>query len=182
MREIILPEAKPALEWVNARILQKVSPRRKHALAQTIFSAALHSWAMEYGTGRVGTEWEFRVQPPGAERRSLVPDVAYLAYDRLPYEADAEADIPLVAPNVVVEVISPGELHRDIEEKVRVYLTAGSEAVFLVDTDARTLTVRENAGVRRYVETDTLRHPALPDFAMPVAALFMEPKPRHRLR
>ena len=180
MREIILSETKPAREWINGRILQKVSPRRKHALAQTIFSAALHAWAMDCGSGRVGTEWEFRVQPPGAERRSLVPDVAYLSYDRVPYEADAAADIPLVAPNVVIEVISPGDLKRDIEEKVRVYLAAGSDVVFLVDTDARTVTARAPGGVRRYVETDELRHTALPGFAMPVAVLFEESKPRRR--
>lgn len=70
MREIILPETKPALEWVNGRPLQKVSPRYKHALAQMRFATALDAWANEHG-GSVGTEWEFRIQPP---RRGAPPN------------------------------------------------------------------------------------------------------------
>ena len=35
MRDIVLPEVKPALEWIGGRAVQKVSPQRKHALAQT---------------------------------------------------------------------------------------------------------------------------------------------------
>ena len=34
LREITLPETKPAMEWVNGRAVQKVSPTRKHALLQ----------------------------------------------------------------------------------------------------------------------------------------------------
>ena len=42
MREISLPDnVKPALEWVNGRVLQKVTPERKHGLAQGRFWAAL---------------------------------------------------------------------------------------------------------------------------------------------
>ncbi|HYK52463.1 MAG TPA: Uma2 family endonuclease [Candidatus Eremiobacteraceae bacterium] len=180
MREIKLPEAKPALEWVNGRALQKVSPQRKHALAQARFASALLSWAFESGSGRVGTEWDFRIQPPGEERRPLVPDVAYLSYERVPYEADVEADIPRVAPDVVVEVISPGDRWRDIDEKVRVYLAAGTTVVFLVDTDERTVTACERTSRAAFGGTSILRHPALPQFAMPVNFLFEEPKPKTR--
>src|SRR5579864_6084136 len=61
MRDIVLPEAKPALEWVNGRVLQKESPQRKHAVAQGRFWGALDAWARERGSGMVGTEWEFRI-------------------------------------------------------------------------------------------------------------------------
>src|SRR6202040_3305648 len=120
MREIILPEAKPALEWVNGRVLQKVSPQRKHAVAQGRFYGALDAWARERGSGEVGTEWEFRIAPPGEVRRPLVPDVAYLSYDRVPYEDEEAADIPRVAPDVAVEVLSPRDHRRDVDEKIRV--------------------------------------------------------------
>src|ERR1700730_255434 len=109
MREIILPEATQALEWVNGRALQKVSPQRKHALAQTQFSAALVRWAEIHHSGEVGTEWEFRIEPPGEKRRPLVPDVAFLAFGRVPYDDEAAADIPRLAPDAVVEILSPGD-------------------------------------------------------------------------
>jgi len=103
-RDIVLPDAKPAFEWVNGRALQKVSPQRKHAIAQARFCGALDAWAREHGSGEVGTEWEFRIEPPGEARRPLVPDVAYLSYDRVPFEDEEAADIPRVAPDAVVEV------------------------------------------------------------------------------
>src|SRR5215471_8805855 len=121
MAEILLPETKPATEWVNGRALQKLSPQRKQALAQTVFASALLAWEKSRGSGRVGTEWDFRIAPPGEVRRPLVPDIAYLAYKRVPYEAEEEADIPRVAPNAVVEVLSPQDRKADIEDKVRVF-------------------------------------------------------------
>lgn len=181
MREIELPHATPALEWVNGRVLQKVSPQRKHALAQGTFFTALHEWAVENGSGRVGTEWEFRIQPPAEDRRPLVPDVAYLSYDRVPYDSTTDADIPRVAPDAVVEIISPGDARRDVDEKVRVYLAAGSSVVFLVNTDGRTVTSCDTSGRSTTHSPDVLRHAALPGFAMPINVLFDEPKPKgHR--
>src|SRR5579872_839518 len=104
MREIILPETKPALEWINGRAVQKVSPQRKHALAQTGFAIALGTWARTTGAGMVGTEWRFQVAPPGEERRPLVPDVAFLSYERSAGLDGEDREVPLVAPDIAVEV------------------------------------------------------------------------------
>jgi Uma2 family endonuclease len=180
MVEIMLPETKPAMEWVNGRALQKVSPQRKHALAQGTFFIALYGWAMREGSGRVGTEWEFRIAPPGEIRRPLVPDVAYLSYDRVPYESAAQADIPRVAPDVVVEILSPGDRPADVEEKLRAYLAAGSAVVFLVDTAAQTVTARAVSGQRIFSAQENLTDSMLPGFSMPVRGLFTEPRPKQR--
>src|SRR5215469_16062314 len=99
MHEIILADGvKPVLEWVNGRILQKVSPERKHAIAQRKIASAIGAWADSRGCGEVGTEWRFQVQPPGAIRRSLVPDIAYVSYERLPLEEIERTGAPQVAP------------------------------------------------------------------------------------
>src|ERR1700693_2016963 len=134
MREIILPETNPALEWINGRVVQKVSPQRKHALAQTTFAAALNAWARLTGSGMVGTEWRFQIEPPGEERRPLVPDVAFLSYARSPYAEQLETEVPRIAPDIAVEILSPDDRLKDVEEKVRVYLASGTRAVVLVDT------------------------------------------------
>src|SRR5215467_11028342 len=171
MREIVLPETKPALEWINGRVVQKVSPQRKHSLAQARFAAALLAWATERGCGDVGTEWEFRVAPPGEDRRPLVPDVAFLSFDRLPYDDEAAADIPRVAPNVAVEILSPGDRRADVDEKIRVYLAAGTEAIFLVNTErqrAHRLRSPRRAQLRRIRHVDA-REPAGIRYAGPLA-------------
>jgi Uma2 family endonuclease len=172
MHEIILAEAKPALEWVNNRIVQKVSPRRKHALAQSRFCAALDEWACEHGSGMAGTEWHFQVQPPQEISRTLVPDVAYLSYDRLPKAELEQTDIPRVAPDIVVEIRSPEDLQSDIDEKTRVYLAAGTRAVFLVDPAKKSVVAYSRDHIVSFDERDMIRHDELPGFAMSARKLF----------
>lgn len=179
MHEIILPDdVKPALEWVNNRILQKVSAERKHGLAQGRFWAALDSWARSSGKGTAATEWRFQVQPPGEIRRSLVPDVGYLSYDRMPLEEQEQAGAPAIAPDAVVEVLSPDDRSADVEEKVRVYLSAGTAVVFLVDTEKRTVAVCGVDGRLLLGESDFIEHRSLPGLRFPVRDLFQSPQPR----
>ena len=178
MRQITLPEAKPAFEWVNGRALQKVSPRRQHALAQGRFCSALDAWANKHAAGTVGPEWHFQVEPPGEIRRPLVPDVAFLSYARLSYEKQLVTEIPRVAPDVVVDILSPGDRQRDVEEKVRVYLAAGTRAVFLVDTKKQRVTVRDPSGERTFPRGGFLAHDALPGFRLHISRLFSPPPKR----
>jgi Uma2 family endonuclease len=177
-REITLPEAKPALEWVNGRVLQKMSPKRRHAIAQGRFFVALDDWAQEGGRGIVGTEWRFRVQPLGEVRRPLVPDVAYLSYARLSYEEQQVTDEPKVAPDALVEVLSPGDRRVDIDEKIRVYLAAGTSVIFIVDPKKLLVKVRDADGERVVGESEVLTHKALPGFSLEVHKLFSIPEPK----
>jgi Uma2 family endonuclease len=176
MREIVLPPAKPALEWINGRILQKMSPRRRHALAQGRFFAALDVWAQVRGCGMVGTEWECRIAPPDEIRRPLVPDVAYMSYERIPFDRIDDAAIPRVAFKAVVEVLSPDDRMTDVEEKVRVYLACGTIAVFLVDTQNQTVTIRDGAEAVTLGRSQDVRHPSLDGFVMPAGHLFDPPR------
>jgi Uma2 family endonuclease len=177
-REITLPEAKPALEWVNGRVLQKMSPKRRHAVAQGRFFAALDEWAHDGQKGIVGTEWRFRVQPPGEERRPLVPDVAYLSYARLSYQEQQVTDEPKIAPDALVEVLSPGDRRADVEEKIRVYLAAGSSVIFIVDPKLRRVQIRDARGERTIEENGVLTHDALAGFRLDVRRLFSMPVPK----
>ena len=178
MRTIKLPEAKPAFEWVNGRALQKVSPKRRHSLAQTRFAAALLAWAERTGAGMVGTEWRFRIMPAGEERRPLVPDVAFLSYARMPYHEQERTEEPGIAPDVVVEVRSPGDLWRDIDEKIRVYLKASTNVIFFVDPMKQSVAVHDRKGKRMLGIDDTIAHPTLPGFDLPVRHLFTLPQPK----
>ena len=172
MYQIVLPEIKPALEWVNGRVLQKVSPQRKHALAQRRFAAALGIWADDRDLGEVGTEWEFRLKPEGEIRRPLVPDVAYLSYARSPDEDDKAADIQHIAPDAVVEVLSPGDRTKDLEDKLRVYFACGTLVVFIVNTRDETVSIRDDAGERIVRGDEIISHRSLPGFALRARTLF----------
>jgi Uma2 family endonuclease len=172
LHEIVLPETKPETEWVRGRALQKVSPTYDHSTLQRELLIALWMWAQDGFRGRVGAEWRFRVAPPGAIVRPLVPDVAFLSYDVLPRAARAEAQVPLGAPTVAFEVLSPGNRRRDVEDKIATYLAAGTAAVVVVDPRKVTVAVHDCDGLRILRRGDTLTHPALPGFSLGVDQLF----------
>ena len=177
LHEIVLPETKPETEWVRGRALQKVSPTYSHSRLQSLLSMAFTLWAEHGGHGRVGTEWRFRVPPPGRVVRPLVPDVAFLSYAALPVEAPWEdVEVPLAAPTVAVEILSPDDRRVDVRDKIGVYLAAGSCAVIVVDPEGVTLAVHDRDGVRILRAGGTLTHAALPGFSLDVAGLFERAK------
>jgi Uma2 family endonuclease len=148
--EILLPETKPETEWVSGRPLQKVSPQRTHSRLQGALTMRLDRWAA--GRGEVGPEWRFRVAPPGEVRRPLVPDVAYVSNRRLRTLSDEEVEIPPLAPDVAVEILSPDDRRADVDDKIGVYLRAGSSLVIVVDpqqTCRRAARPRRNGAHRR---------------------------------
>ena len=179
MLEIEVPETKPATEWVNGRALQKMNPRERHSRAQGAFLVALLAWSRDHGAGRVGAEWDFRLAPSGEPRRPLVPDVAYLSYERVSYDDNEGASIPVVAPNAVVEILSPGDARRDVDEKIRVYLACGTDVVFIVDPARKTVVAHSSDGVESYSDKGVVVYKSLVGFSLPVASIFekIPPKP-----
>lgn len=173
LHEITLPETKPETEWVRGRALQKVSPTYSHARLQAILVIIMTDWVERENAGRVGTEWRFRVTPPGGPVRPLVPDVAYLSYEMLGADAPLQAvEVPLAAPTVAVEILSPDDRRADIDDKIGTYLAAGSAAVFIVDPKAKTIEVHDGQRRRLLERGDTLAHASMPHFALGVAELF----------
>lgn len=172
--EIVLPETKPETEWVNGRALQKVSPTYRHARLQAQMLMALDDWAD--GRGRVGIEWRFRVAPPGEIVGPLVPDVAFLSYSRLPPDADDAAQVPLGAPSVAVEILSPDDRPRDVQDKTATYLRAGTDAVVIVDPKTETIRVESQSGTAYFASGDIFEHESLPEFRLDVERYFARAK------
>lgn len=170
IHEIVLPETKPETEWILGRAVQKVSPRRIHARLQGDFFVALRAW--EPGHGQTGTEWRFRIAPPGEIRRPLVPDVAYVSNERLRELDDTDLELPPFAPDVAIEILSPGDRSRYVEHKIGVYLAGGASLVVVVDPSDRSMTLHDACGVRTLREGDTLTHPALPGFSLRLSDFF----------
>jgi Uma2 family endonuclease len=173
IREIVLPETTPETEWVRDRPVQKVSPTRRHALLQLAVAVRLRAWAR--GLGDVGTEWRFRVTPPGEITRPLVPDVAYVSYERMMALSVAERETPPVAPDIVVEILSPDDRPADLAHKRDVYLAAGATTLLIVDPDRRTMDVFDAGGAHtEYHETDTYASGLFPGLTLSLADLFAE--------
>jgi Uma2 family endonuclease len=74
---------------------------------------------------------------PGKVRK---PDVSFVARGRLPNDQPPKGYVRL-APDLAVEVISPGDLASDIEDKVNEYLAAGVKLIWVVSPTGKTVRV-----------------------------------------
>src|SRR5271154_1871234 len=101
MRAMVIPEVKPAIESIRGRWERKMSPRRRHAILQRKIGALLADWAGD--RGEVGSEWRVYLSPLGEEPSSLVPDVAYFSFERLPPELREARGKPEIAPDTARE-------------------------------------------------------------------------------
>ncbi len=102
-----------------------------------------------------------------------VPDVAFVRTERMP-QGEARRHFPRLAPDLVVEVLSPTDRASDVLSKVAMYQEAGVPLIWLVDPDAQTVTVlATNLGPVTRRAGDTLDGGnILPDLSIAVADIF----------
>lgn len=124
------------------------------------------------GLGEVfGADGGFVLFP--GQQTVRVPDIAFVRTERLPPE-DEQVGFLRLAPDLVVEVISPTDRRTEIEAKIQMYLEAGVRLIWLVDPRARTVAVYAPDQVVQILHgEDQLDGGAVvPGFTMSVTALF----------
>lgn len=92
--------------------------------------------------------------------------------------SEADKDVTDTIPALVIELLTTSERRRNINERVGAYLRHGIKHLWLIDPDQRSAhAVRAGSTTpRRYDEEDVLPgDPVLPEFKVPVAALFKVP-------
>jgi len=141
-----------------------------HALLQTAVMIVLREWAGERGD--VLTEWRFRITVPGEPRRPLVPDVAFVRYDRLRGLSEEDVEVPPFAPDVAIEILSPGDRAIDVASKIDVYLRGGGSLVLVIDPKRRTIRAADSETDRTLASEETFTHAALPGFMLAVGPFF----------
>ncbi len=100
------------------------------------------------------------------------PDVALILRERQPHGPSPEGYCR-IAPDLVVEVVSPNDVARDVHDKIELWLRAGVQQVWVVWPSTRTVEVHTEAEITRLKGRDELTAGALiPDFRCAVADLF----------
>lgn len=70
----------------------------------------LTQWAGD--RGEVGSEYRFYLLEEGCKQSSLVPDVAYYSFERMPPELGEARETPTIAPDIAAEILSPDDRAR----------------------------------------------------------------------
>lgn len=103
----------------------------------------------------------------------LCPDASYVQTDRVPPK-EKHAGFLEVAPDLVVEVVSPSDRMNDVTEKVKLYLDTGTQLVWIVQPPLQTVTVHcPDRTSKTFTAADTLDGgDVLPGFRLSLAELF----------
>jgi Uma2 family endonuclease len=132
-----LPEDDRPYELIDGRAVPKMSPKFFHSRIQKTILLLLDRWSEN--KGRVEPEWAVVLK-----RRDRdwvpVPDLIYISFDRLSANWMEDEACP-VAPELVIEIVSPGQTFGELTEKATDYLTAGVDRVWIVDTKAKTIAI-----------------------------------------
>lgn len=106
-----------------------------------------------------------------------IPDVSFVALDRLPGRRVPRSKVSQIIPDLAVEVLSEGNTRKEMDEKLADYFAAGVRLVWYIDPKKRTARVFTAPDRSRLVrEGGSLDGgDVLPGFALPLRDLFAEP-------
>ena len=161
-------------EIIDGELHVSKQPHWEHQYACHRAAYALEQWNERTDPGLV-------VPAPGlifADDEDVAPDVVWISRERLARVED-EAGHFRAAPELVVEVLSPGSANerRDRQVKLALYSRQGVEEYWIVDWRARAVKVYRRAGetlppVPTLGSDAVLMSPLLPDFACPVSSFW----------
>ena len=161
-------------EIIDGELFMTRAPHIRHQSAAGKIHVRLELWSEE-------TELGSAFQTPGvvfSATDAVIPDVVWISRDRLAHGTD-EAGHLTVAPELIVEILSPGETNeqRDREFKLKLYSIHGVQEYWIVDWQLLTLEVyrREDAQlhlVSTLMVDDSLTSPLLTGFQLPMAKIF----------
>jgi Uma2 family endonuclease len=162
-------------------------PNDRHVLAAAIVGSAdvivtfnlkdfpeSWSWSRQTNLGQA-------FQAPGViftPTDTVIPDVVWISKERLANGVD-EAGHLTIAPELIVEVLSPGKLNeqRDKEVKLKLYSLHGVQEYWIVNWQQKTLEIYRRTDaqlqlVATLLDGDTLTSPLLQGFSAPIAQIF----------
>jgi Uma2 family endonuclease len=135
-----LPETEPASEYIDGQIIQKPMPQGKHSVIQGELIIVINAVVKPKKVARAFPE--LRCTFGG---RSIVPDVAVFAWERIPRnENGGVANVFKVAPDWIIEILSPDQSATKVTKKILHSLKHETQMGWLIDPDEQTIFVYQS--------------------------------------
>ena len=167
-----LPTNGRRLELVKGKVYEMAPAGGRHGHAANRAAVRLTVHTDSAGLGHIFTaETGFILRRDPDTVRA--PDVSFVSISRLRLEDIPDGYIDLV-PDLVVEVVSPGDTRREVREKVEQWLRAGVRLVWVIYAITRTATIyRSLDDVSYLTEADFLDgEDVVPGFTCRLGNLF----------
>ena len=168
-----LPDDGYRYELVKGELLHMPPAGGEHGATIMNIGAPLHLHVKKNALGIVfGAETGFKIASDPDTVRA--PDVAFIRRDRIA-EGGVSKGYISGAPDLAVEVISPGDTYTEVEDKVNQWLDAGTRMVIVANPRNKTLKVhRSRTDVIVLTESDELDcGDVVPGFTCKVFGLFV---------
>ena len=167
---LLLPEDK-RYEILDGDIYLIAAPNIKHQLVSGRLEVAL---TQHVGASRLGVILHAPCDVILSEENVVQPDILFVRKERSGIIGEANLK---GAPDLVVEILSPGSRSTDLELKRKTYARFGVQEYWIVDPDAETVEVLvwgENGYVTAatYLKSDSLSSALLPDLKLALAVVF----------
>ncbi|WP_236739035.1 Uma2 family endonuclease [[Phormidium ambiguum] IAM M-71] len=140
-------------------------------------TGALYKIVSQWGDelGEVGIKWTIKLNRQGEDWLS-VPDLSFIPYDKLPIES-LEDEVCAIAPELIINIMPGERSFRELVEDAIAYLEAGVERVWLVDYQARTITIfYANSRPRNYTGEMQLIEPLFEGLEITPEQIFQQAK------
>ena len=167
------PDDSKRREIIDGELYVSTQPHWYHQALCARFGHFLGEWSDESGSGQVAIA-------PGlifAEDDDVVPDVVWASQERL--ARILEGGKLYAAPELVIEVLSPGKknIARDRETKLKLYARRDADEYWIADWPRHVIEIyRRSADTLALAATvgpgGTLTTPLLPGFAVALDRLF----------
>lgn len=160
-------------ELIEGELFVSRAPRLPHQLVLQYLQVSLYNYLQTHSVG---------ILVPGAgamfsEYDAVIPDLVFVRNER--WNKIVENDRFVGAPDLVIEILSPGKENRDRDLLVKrqLYSKYGVEEYWIVDTENQLVLIFRLQGqtleeVAKLSDEQEITTPLLPGFRLPVRAIF----------
>jgi Uma2 family endonuclease len=163
--DLLAIDDRPMPELVDGELVEREMGQQADAIAANI-GRMVGNFVAEHKSGLCnGAQGSYQIFPDDP-KKVRIPDVSFTRRERLPNGGGA-AGHARIAPDFVVEVVSPNDNAEELHQKIRDFLAVGIPLIWMVfrpDGSAKSFEVGE------VLEGEDI----LPGFRLEVAAIFEE--------